>query len=54
MYQISNRHRDEAILFLRQFAAMGVKGESTYIANLRRRAGLLAGALERKKPEEER
>lgn len=53
MYQISNRHRDDAISFLRLFAAAKTQGESHALANARRRAGLLAGALEKKKPMEE-
>ena len=55
MYVISNRHRDELIVMLTTFYQEGrsAKAEGYKLYNLRRRALLLANALEKKKPMEE-
>lgn len=50
MIHISNRQRDLAVDFLRQFLELtrGVDRDSLRITNLRRRAGMLAAQLERR------
>ncbi len=55
MYMISNRHRDELISMLTAFYSEGrpAHEEGYKLHNLRRRARLLANALEKKKPMEE-
>ncbi len=55
MYMISNRHRDELISMLTAFYSEGrpAHEEGYKLYNLRRRARLLANALEKKKPMEE-